>query len=172
MKYPRFIIIIFVVLLTLSACNTNQDANVDDDAAAEYNYAAGSLKYPVLLNGVGIQVSTAGLLAVEDESNDEYVHVVLTLTITNQSDADIVPPTMTLVDEHDNIYQSWQSPLPYEDQLSRLPLSVPPGESGTGNLVFTVPQPAIKDNLRLRWESPFHQSRIDVFLGPIGERVG
>jgi hypothetical protein len=168
-KYRRFILFTLIVLLTLAACRPNTSIS---EEVQTYDYAAGSLNYPVLLNGVGIQIDQAGLLAVQDESNEDYVHVLLTLTISNQSEADVVPPTMTLVDDHGNVYQSWQSPLPYEDQISRVPLAVPEGDSGTGNLIFIVPRPAITDNLRLRWDSAIHQSRIDVFLGELGERVG
>jgi hypothetical protein len=78
---------------------------------------------------------------------------------------------MTLVDNHNNIYVSWQEPLPYEAQLTPMPLSVDTGEGVTGNLVFIVPKAATQDNLRLRWESASHESRIDVFLGPLGQRA-
>lgn len=166
MKYQRFIIILFSLILTITACGDNQDNA--GDGSQQIDYAAGSLTYPVLLNGVGIQVDQAGVLSVQDASNPDYAHVVLALAVTNQSEFDVVPPTMTLVDAHGNIYPAWQSALPYEEQISRLPLTVPTGESGIGNLVFIVPKTAVQDNLRLRWHSDVHQARIDVFLGAIG----
>ncbi len=163
MKYRRFTLFVLMAVVSLTACRQNQD-----NASQHSNYAAGSLGFPVMLNDVGIQVDQAGLLSVQDESNTDYAHVVLALTITNQSEYDVVPPTMMLVDAHGNIYPAWQSPLPYEDQITRLPLSVPTGESGIGNLVFIVPKTAVQDDLRLRWESAVHGSRIDVYLGPVG----
>ena len=173
-KYPKFIIILVIIMLALASCNNNDEpteAEISGDVPEEYNYASGSLGYPVLLNGVGIEVLQAGLVATEDASNPDYVHIILTLTVTNESSDVVVPPGMTLVDNHNNNYVSWQEPLPYEDQLSPLPLSVTTGEGITGNLVFIVPLAATQDNLRLRWESEQHQSRIDVFLGPLGQRA-
>jgi len=167
-KYQRFIIILFSLSLVMTACQRAASGTGDDNL--QTNYAAGSLSYPVLLNGVGIQVDQAGLLSVQDASNPDYAHVVLALTVSNQSEYDVVPPTMTLVDAHGNIYPAWQSVLPYEEQIVRLPLAVADGDSGSGNLVFIVPKTAVQDDLRLRWESAVHQSRIDVFLGTIGQR--
>ncbi|MBE2222512.1 MAG: hypothetical protein IAF02_13275 [Anaerolineae bacterium] len=174
MKYPKFIIILVIIIFGLASCRNKQEPTEEELSGAipqEYNYASGSLGYPVLLNGVGIEVLQAGLVAVEDTSNPNYVHIILTLTVTNESSDVVVPPGMTLVDNHKNIYVSWQEPLPYEDQLSPMPLSVTTGEGITGNLVFIVPLAATQDNLRLRWESEQHQSRIDVFLGPLGQRA-
>jgi len=167
-KYQRFIIILFSLSLVMTACRRVASGTGDDNL--QTNYAAGSLSYPVLLNGVGIQVDQAGLLSVQDASNPDYAHIVLALTVTNQSQYDVVPPTMTLVDDHGNIYPAWQSALPYEEQIVRLPLAVTDGGSGSGNLVFIVPKSAVQDDLRLRWESDVHQARIDVFLGTIGQR--
>ena len=166
MKYRKFAVFVLIALVLLAGCQRSQES-----ASPQNNYAAGSLGFPVLLNGVGIQVEQAGLLSVRDESNPDYAHVVLGLTITNQSEYDVVPPTMTLVDAHGNIYPAWQSPLPYEEQITRLPLSVPQGGSGIGNLVFIVPKTAVQDDLRLRWDSAIHGSRIDVYLGSIGQRM-
>ena len=173
MKFAKFIIILVVFMFSLAACRNNEptEEEVSGEIPAEYNYASGSLGYPVLLNGVGIEVLQAGLLSEEDPSNPNYVHIVLTLTVTNESSDVVVPPGMTLVDNHNNIYVSWQEPLPYEAQLSLMPLSVNTGEGVTGNLVYIVPNSATQDNLRLRWESDTHQSRIDVFLGPLGQRA-
>jgi hypothetical protein len=173
-KYPKFIIILVVIMLTLAACRNNDEPTEEELTGAmpeTYNYASGSLGYPVLLNGVGIEVEQAGLVAVEDASNPGYVHVILALTVTNETPNVVVPPAMTLVDNHNNMYVSWQEPLPYEDQLTPMPLSVTNGEGITGNLVFIIPKAATQDNLRLRWESEQHQSRIDVFLGPLGQRA-
>ncbi|MFO7683300.1 MAG: hypothetical protein R6X34_24970 [Chloroflexota bacterium] len=173
MKYPKFIIILAAVMFILAACRSNQppEEELANEIPATYNSAAGSLGYPVLLNGVGIEVQQAGLLTYEDPSSPNYVHVLLTLTVTNESSAVVVPPSMTLVDNHNNIYVSWQAPLPYEDQLVRMPLSIETGKGATGNLVFIVPKSATQDNLRLRWRSETLQARIDVFLGPLGERM-
>ena len=173
MKYPKLIIILVVIIFTLAACRNNEptEEEMTGSLPETYNQASGSLGYPVLLNGVGIQVLQAGLLAEEDSSNPDYVHVILTLTTTNESSDVVVPPGMTLVDNHNNIYVSWQEPLPYEAQLTPMPLSVDTGEGVTGNLVFIVPKAATQDNLRLRWESDPHLSRIDVFLGPLGQRA-
>jgi hypothetical protein len=171
-KYPKFIIILIVFIFALAGCQNDEPTeDASGDIPLTYNYASGSLGYPVLLNGVGIEVLQAGLVAVEDASNPNYVHVILTLTVTNESNDVVVPPAMTLVDNHNNSYASWQKPLSYEDQLTPMPLSVDTGEGVTGNLVFIIPAPATQDNLRLRWESAKHLSRIDVFLGPLGQRA-
>jgi len=171
-KYPKFIVILAAFMFILAACRSNQPTEEEliGEIPETYNYASGSLGYPVLLNGVGIEVAQAGLLTVQD-ANPNYTHVLLTLTVTNESTTVVVPPGMTLVDNHNNIYVSWQAPLPYEDQLVRMPLNVETGKGATGNLVFIVPHAATQDNLRLRWESDSHQARIDVFLGPLGQRT-
>jgi len=169
-KVRRFIILFFSAILVLTACRRAQDSSGNE--SQQTNYAAGSINYPLLLNGVGLQVDQAGFLAEQDALNADYAHIILSLAVTNQSEYDVVPPTMTLVDAHGNIYPAWQSALPYEDQINRLPLTVPTGESGIGNLIFIIPKSALQDNLRLRWESTIHQSRIDVFLGTIGSRAG
>lgn len=173
MKYPKLIVILIIFIFALAACKSDEptEEEVSGQIPATYNYASGSLGYPVLLNGVGIEVLQAGLVSIEDASNPNYVHIILTLTVTNESSDVVVPPSMTLVDNHNNSYVSWQKPLPYEDQLTPMPLSVNTGEGVTGNLVFIVPAPATQDNLRLRWESAQHLSRIDVFLGPLGQRA-
>lgn len=174
MKYPKFIIILVIIMLALAACRNNDEPTEEELSGTmpeTYNYASGSLGYPVLLNGVGIEVEQAGIVAIEDASNPDYVHVILALTVTNESPYVVVPPAMTLVDNHNNMYVSWQDPLPYEDQLTPMPLSVTTGEGITGNLVFVIPKAATQDNLRLRWESEQHQSRIDVFLGSLGQRA-
>lgn len=171
MKYQKFIIILVVFMLAMAGCRRNEPT--EEELAGEipeaYNYASGSIGYPVLLNGVGIEVLQAGVVAVEDAINPGYDHVILTLTVTNESESVVVPPGMTLVDDHNNIYVSWQEPLPYEDQLKPMPLSVPADTGITGNLVYIVPAAATKDNLRLRWESDSLQARIDVFLGELGK---
>lgn len=173
MKYQKFIIILVIFMLALAGCRRNEptEEELSGEIPDAYNYASGSLGYPVLLNGIGIEVLQAGIVAVEDASNPEYVHIILTLTVTNESENVVVPPGMTLVDNHNNIYVSWQGPLPYEDQLTPMPLNVPADEGITGNLVFIVPKAATQDNLRLRWESDSLQARIDVFLGPLGKRA-
>ena len=174
MKYQKFIIILVVFMFALAACRKSDEPKEEELSGAipqEYNYASGSLGYPVLLNGVGIEVKQAGLPAVQEDSNPNYIHVILELSTTNESGSVVVPPGMTMVDDHNNIYVSWQEELPYESQITRMPLSVNPGEGATGHLVYIVPRDATQDNLRLRWESELHQSRIDVFLGSIGKRA-
>ncbi len=171
MKYQKFIVILLILSFALAACRRSEEPSDEELSGAipqEYNYASGSLGYPVLLNRVGIEVATAGLPAVQEDSNPGYVHVALDLTVTNESEFVVVPPGMTLVDDHNNIYVSWQDELPYE--ITKMPLSVDSGKGATGHLVYIIPKAAIEDNLRLRWESDIHQSRIDVFLGSIGER--
>lgn len=172
MKYQKFIIILVVVIFSLASCRKNDEPTEEELSGAmpdAYNYASGSLGYSVLLNGVGIKVLQAGVVDIEDAGNPEYVQIILTLTVTNESESVVVPPGMTLVDNHNNIYVSWQEPLPYEDQLKPMPLSVPADTGITGNLVYIVPAAATKDNLRLRWESDTLQARIDVFLGALGK---
>ncbi|PID84863.1 MAG: hypothetical protein CSA11_10905 [Chloroflexi bacterium] len=172
MKYQKFIILLLLITLSLAACRRGQNQPTEEELSKtmpqEHNYASGSVGYPVLTNGVGIEVDRAGLPAVQDDSNPDYVHVILDLTVTNESEYVVVPPGMTLVDDHDNIYVSWQDELPYD--IVRMPLSVNSGAGVTGHLAYVVPKAAIQDNLRLRWESDLHQCRIDVFLGPLGER--
>ena len=106
---------------------------------------------------------------MQDQTNSDYVHVILRLTVTNESESVVVPPGMTLVDDHHNNYASWQEPLPYENEINRIPLGVDSGEKATGHLIYIVPAAATQDNLRLRWESELHQSLIDVFLGDLGQ---
>lgn len=174
MKYQKFIIILVILVFSLAACRSNSEPTEEELSGAvpqEYNYASGSLGYPVLLNGVGIEVQKAGLPAVQEDANPNYVHVLLELSVTNESNSVVVPPGMTLVDDHNNIYVPWQEELPYESQITRMPLSVNPGEGPSGHLAYIIPRSATQDNLRLRWESDLHQSRIDVFLGAIGERM-
>jgi hypothetical protein len=172
-KYAKFIIILAVIIFTMAGCKQDEptEEEINSNIPEEYNYASGFLGYPVLLNGVGIEVQSAGLPAMQEDTNNDYVQVLLQLTVTNESDSVVVPPGMTLVDDHNNIYVSWKEPLPYGDQLTPIPLSVDTGDSATGNLVYIIPKAATQDNLRLRWESELHMARIDAFLGPIGQRV-
>ena len=171
MKYAKFIIILIIILSALTACKNEDETAEAGEMPTTYNYASGSMGYPVLLNGIGIELLQAGIVAENSSDNPNYVNIILALTVTNESDYVAVPPAMTLVDDHNNIYVSQQEPLPYEEQLTRMPLSVTEGEGFTGNLVFIVPAAAVQDNLRLRWQSETLKARIDVFLGPLGQRA-
>jgi len=165
MKF-RILFIFLVISLLLSGCGlVSNNANTGTDATQNYDYASGGQDFSVLLNGVGMQVES---VIPRPAERTGYTYLVLTVSLVNESNNPVVPGNFILVDDVSNQYASQQTNVPFGSELTGLPLSVNKGDKGvTGHIVFEVPNSALQANLRLRWESDSHQSRIDIFLGAL-----
>ena len=72
-----------------------------------------------------------------------------------------------MLDEYLNEYYSWQTDVPFADSLQAMPEFINPNEATTGQQVFIVPSATLNANMKVRWQSIPHLSRIDVSVGPI-----
>lgn len=165
MKYR--ILLLLVALLSSACALTNRNQTTQEEEAEAYDYASGTLTYSVFLNGVGLQVERVDTRPGEDHGIPGYTFVVLTMNVVNESELPVIPPGFALVDQYTNRYVSWQTNVPFGSELTNLPQAVNVDESINGNVVYIVPNAALPADLRLRWDSERHQSRIEVFLGPI-----
>ncbi len=163
-----FIFLTFLIMFV--ACQPREEVN-PDKLPANYDYAAGDASKSVTLKGVTIQVDEVstrpGNISAEDPLKPGYVYVVVKMTITNQSQKSVLATEFRLIDEYLNLYESWQTSAPFSRDLTALPAEIGAGQSATGEQVFIVPQPALSANLRLRWQSGVHESRIDLSLGQL-----
>ncbi|KAA3658578.1 MAG: hypothetical protein DWQ04_24680 [Chloroflexi bacterium] len=164
MKF-RSLFFILVVSLLLSGCGLlGNNADTGESITQDYDYASGGQNFSVLLNGVGMKIDS---VIPRSGARVGYTYLVLTVELVNQSSNPIVPETFVLVDDASNKYAS-QKNLAFESELTRLPLFVNKGDEGvTGHIIFEVPNAALQADLRLRWESESHKSRIDIFLGAL-----
>lgn len=167
----RSTLFIFLTLLIIFvACQPREEVN-PDKLPANYDYAAGDASKSVTLKGVTIQVdetsTRSGDASADQPLKPGYVYVVVKMTITNQSQKSVLATEFRLIDEYLNLYESWQTSAPFSRDLTALPAEIGPGQSATGEQVFIVPQPALSANLRLRWQSGVHESRIDLSLGQL-----
>lgn len=165
MKF-RSLFAFLIVSLLLSGCSlVRNNADTAEDTTRNYDYASGVQNFSVLLNGVGMQVES---VIPRPAERDGYTYLVLTVSVVNESNNPVVPGTFVLVDDVMNQYVSRQTNVPFGAELTGLPLSINKGEAGvTGHIVFEVPNSALQANLRLRWESEPHQSRIEIFMGAL-----
>ncbi len=165
MKF-RSLFAFLVVSLLLNGCGlVSRNADTGTDAAPNYDYASGGQDFSVLLKGVGMQVESVIPRPAERAG---YTYLVLTVSLVNESKNPVVPGSFVLVDDVSNQYASQQTNVPFGSELTGLPLAVNKGDEGvTGHIVFEVPNSALQANLRLRWESDAHQSRIEIFLGAL-----
>lgn len=165
----KFRSVLFLLLaLGMAACGRQEITILPEGAKPDhFDYASGSLQYSVLLNDVGIQVDNVQIRSAEADGIAGYAYVVLSTSLVNESDMPIVPGNFVLVDELANRYASWQTNVPFAAELERLPLALEKGQTARGHQVFIVPSAALSANLRLRWESQSHESRIEIYLGPL-----
>jgi hypothetical protein len=148
----------------LTACSSASFS--DPDALPEdYDYASGDRAIAVTLNNVVLQVENVQAIQGDVSLVPGYVYVVVTISVSNQSSEPVSAMDFQLVDEYLNLYTSWQNNAPFAAQLTAMPVEVGPGQSATGDQVFLAPVSALQANLKLRWESAAHQSRIDIRLG-------
>lgn len=167
MKFRTFLIL-FMVGLLLSGCSlARNNADTGENVTQGYDYASGAQNFSVLLKGVGLQVEG---VAPRPAERPGYSYLVLTVSVVNESNHPVVPGGFILVDDVSNQYVSQQTNVPFGAELTGLPLAVNKGDSSvTGDIVFEVPNSALQANLRLRWESAPHESRIEIFLGALPE---
>jgi hypothetical protein len=172
-KYFKAICIFLLISLVIVGCQSEPEPDPENPETIPESiqfYAASSIHYRAMINKVVFRVEEAGFMAVPPDSNPNYAPVLVTLSVFNESNPDVGLNQLVLVDNHGNIYSEQYSP-PDGNQQTGLPISVPTGESANGQIMFSVPIGALNDNLRLRWDSELHQARIEIFLGPLGERV-
>ena len=157
------------VLVLLTGCGLrNQSVEEElNPPTPDYDYAQGLIGYPILLQGVGMQVDNVQVISGEADGRAGFAYVVLTISTINETRNPIVPANVKLIDQFDNEYGSRQDgDMSFADQLVGMPLTINEQQSATGNQVFIVPISALGSGLKMRWESVVHQSRIDIDLGP------
>ena len=163
----KIVLALIVVSLILAACNTN-NAQLEEEFPHEgFSYAAGEITFPITVNGVVIQVTGVQVFPGDDDVHAGYVYVVPTINITNRSDEPVFANQFSMRDEYFNEYQSWQTNVSFANQLQAMPEYVNTNQTTTGQQVFLVPEPALKANMLLRWQSLVHESRIDVAVGEL-----
>lgn len=162
----RSVLFLAVMLLTFAACAEEPPA--PEALPTDYNYAAGELNFSVALGGVVIQVTDVEVYASDGNIAQGYVYVVPTVNVTNQNDTPVSSQDFTLVDEYLNEYESWQTNVAFGAALDVMPAEIERGQNATANHVFIVPAAALQANLKVRWDSHFTLSRIDVSLGDLG----
>lgn len=166
MKFQPVLLLLLAV--GLIACRGETPDIVQEGAKPDhFDYASGGLQFSVLLNDVGIQVDDVQVRPADADGVAGYVYVVLSVSLVNESQNPIVPGNFVLVDELANRYTSWQTNVPFAGELQALPLALDTGQTARGHQVFIVPTSALSANLRLRWESNLHESRIEIYLGQL-----
>ncbi len=163
----KSILAIIILSLILAACNTNSDQLTQEFPHEGFSYAAGEINFPVTVNGVVIQVTGVNVFPGDADVHAGYVYVVPTISITNRSDEPVMTDQFSMRDEYFNEYQSWQTNVSFVDRLQGMPEFVDTNQTTTGQQVFLVPEPALRANMLVRWQSLTHESRIDVAVGEL-----
>lgn len=165
MRRERVFIFIFILWL-LAACQN--DVPLDPDMLpANYDYAGGAYPNPVTLKGVTLRIEEARVMSADPGLKPGYVYVVVRMDLVNQSGQTVNAAEFSLIDEYLNLYKSWQTSVPFSQELTAMPATIGPNQVAEGEQVFLVPAAALQANLRLRWESAVMQSRIDLALNPL-----
>lgn len=167
MKQKRLIILMLFGLL-LAACRNSNPIN-PDLLPANYNYAGGSFPNPITLNGVTVRIEEPRVEVADANLKQGYVYLVVHVRVSNQSSESVNASEFRLIDEYLNLYESWQTSVPFADGLTPMPQIIAAGQTAEGEHVFLLPAAALQANLRLRWQSAVHQSRIDLSLGTLSE---
>lgn len=166
MKYTKIILAI-LILIVVSGCQ-RQSGDVIEAVPDDIDFAQGVIRYPVKLNNVWAQVNDVRAFSAEASGNQGFAYIVLNLSMVNDSTNPIVPSTITLVDRFGNAYISRQDgDAPATVELQPMPLAINRGDSVTGTQVYLVPLSALQSDLRMRWQSSAHNSRIDLLLGQL-----
>lgn len=169
MKYPKFLIGLLLIL-TVTGCGGIRGRANNASATPEPDFAQGVYGFASELKGVWIQVDNVQTISAAGDGKPGFIYVVLTLSIENRSEESLIPASIILVDQFENAYPSQQDgSASFSNQLVTMPLSLQPGESVTGNELYLVPESALNADLRMRWESPIHNSRIDILLGALAQ---
>ena len=150
-------------VLILAACNAEEN-NEAAQGPDTFDYASGGQGFSVVLRDVGLQVRDVEVRPGDDLGTPEYAYVIVSMIVANQTEIDVLPAAMTLVDQHENQYVSWQTNVSFGQDLTALPLAVPPNQTVEGHQVFIVPYAALGTGLHLRWQSAAHQSRLEIYL--------
>ena len=166
MKFTKIIVAIFI-LFVISSCRGQTDATLTD-TPVDPDFVQGVYGYPVKINGVWSQVNDVRVIPAESDGHAGFAYIVLSISIVNESSNPIIPASITLVDRFENGYVTRQDgAVPFADQLQPMPLTITTNETVTGTQVFLVPLSALQADLKMRWESTAHNSRIDILLGPL-----
>lgn len=166
MKYQKIITTLFTLLLLASCGRGSDDAPTPTPQVTDS--VEGVLFFPASIKGVRMQVNDIEVLSAEGDGRVGFAYVVVNVSFFNESEAPIVPETLVLVDDFQNIYITQKnSQIPFSDQLSPMPLTIGRNTEMTGEQAFLVPITALQSELKLRWESLTHNSRIDIFLGSL-----
>jgi hypothetical protein len=164
--------LLFILLMSVAlvGCGLRRETATSSLPSGDYtNYAAGELQFPVALNGVVVQVNSVRVRPWDSSIAPGYVYIITTLNVTNQSENVVSATDFALVDEYLNVYESWQTNVSFGRDLDTMPEVVERGESVSSHHVFIVPQSTLQANLKMRWESGTHESRIDVSLGDLDQ---
>jgi hypothetical protein len=156
-----------LTLFVLVGCGGDDAAIPVEMQMGDFDFAAGNRNFQVALNGVILQINEVQVIAGDDAVVPGYVYVVPRILVTNQSDQLVAATEFMLVDEYLNLYESWQTNVSFGESLSAMPAVIRRGEATAGDHVFIVPASALRANLKMRWESSNHQSRIEITLGDL-----
>ncbi|MEM7336335.1 MAG: hypothetical protein AAF490_29920 [Chloroflexota bacterium] len=168
MKYAKIILILSMMMIA-AGCrgNANQDAGITN-APVDPDFVQGVFGNPTKINGVWQQVNDIRVISAEGDGHAGFAYIILSISIVNESADPVLPASITLVDRFENVYVTRQdNSIPFADQLQPMPLTVGTNESVTGTEVYLVPLSALQSDLRMRWESTSHNSRIDILLGAL-----
>ena len=167
MKFAK-VCFIFLSLLLFAGCRGNQATDATGTNPGSLDFVQGVLTYPVELKGVFAQLEAPQVFSAEADGHTGFAYVLLTVSMANRSSDAIIPSTITIVDRQGNQYISRQdNTASVTSQLTRMPLAINEGENARGHLLYLVPSSALQSELRMRWESVDHNSRIDILLGPL-----
>jgi len=119
---------------------------------------------PFAPSAAGVTISVDGVEIVQSDLPPApgYVVVLVGVRIINNSRLPVWT-NCTLVDDFSNQYAAWSPSL---FGVQPLPVEVEPGQTGAGFVAYHVPESALPDKLRLRWEPDWHKARIEIFLPP------
>src|SRR5690606_30956790 len=107
-------------LLLLAACRSNN--TIDPDLLpTDYNYAGGSYPNPITLNGVTIRIEEPRIEAADENLKSGYVYLVVHVRVSNQSNESVNASEFRLIDEYLNLYESWQTSVPFAEGLTSMP---------------------------------------------------
>lgn len=153
-----------VAFILFAACQGDDPVN-PDALPADFDYAAGDYPHAVTLNNVSIDVRDTRVVQPNTDIVPGYVYIVSTINVTNRSEQPVRADEFNLLDEYINLYESWQTNVSFGHELTPMPETIESSQAAEGDQVFIVPASALQANMRLRWQSSPHESRIDLFLG-------
>lgn len=116
--------------------------------------SSGNIGFTIMANGISLVVDDVKVYRTTPDghlADMGYVFVIVTVRTTNASEFLFTSSALVLVDKFSNEYREWGS---FVDlfELPGLPSIIESGQSGTGALVYNVPEAALAQELRLRLE--------------------